>query len=185
MRLELDAIWPFITVMTLACVVTGSVAADNQPPAGQMCPEGAYVIGFDSESNIVCSGMAGAVPSKTPGTAQDADRGHDRAEPAGNELAGDEQAPGENTAGPVISDIKPPWVVFGARETTIRIIGSGFTADTIVKFQGAAYTPTVNAAGTELRVTIGTRELPMGRYPITVSNGTGMETTRPRSLEVF
>lgn len=185
MRLELDAIWSFITATTLVCAAAGSAAADNRPPAGQMCPEGAYVIGFDSGSNIVCSALSGAVPANAPETVQDADRGHGQAVPAGNELGGDDQAPGESTAGPVISDIKPPWVVFGARETTIRIIGSGFSADTVVMFQGAAYTPTVNAAGTELRVTIATRDLPMGRYPITVSNGTGTETTRPRALEVF
>lgn len=29
------------------------------PPAGQVCPQGAYVIGFDAQSNIICNGFCG------------------------------------------------------------------------------------------------------------------------------
>jgi hypothetical protein len=54
-----------------------------------------------------------------------------------------------------------------------------------VKFQDSAYSPSVNPSGTELRVTIATRNLPIGRYAITVSNGPGLETTLRRALEVY
>ena len=30
-----------------------------RPPAGQVCPQGSWVIGFDNESNILCSGTCG------------------------------------------------------------------------------------------------------------------------------
>jgi len=192
---------PRVALIGLACLTTASLAADNRPPAGQMCPEGAYVIGFDAGSNIVCSVVAGQLPAAPPEIVHGAKSGGGDACPAGcteemhgataagdNEaadLAAEEQAGNPVDGGPVISDIKPPWVVFGARETTIRIIGSGFTAGTIVKFQDAVYSPSVNAAGTELRVTIATSDLPMGRYAITVSNADGMETTERRALEVF
>jgi len=197
---------PVLAVMCLACLAVGSLAADNRPPAGQMCPEGAYVIGFDAGGNIVCSAVPGVVASKTtqaaPGVmgegghacpegctkaADDATADVAGSAPAASQASGreDSRVAGKDIGGPVISKIRPFGVVFGARETTIRIIGSGFTTGTIVKFQGVAYTPSVNTAGTELRVTIETRDLPMGRYAITVSNGDGLETTRRRALEVF
>jgi len=195
-----DSMLPLVAA--LACLATGSLLADNRPPAGQMCPEGAYVRGFDAGGNIVCAAVAGAVAPKASETAhgQAGEGGQacpqDCAKVAVEHVAdaGDsapaahpahDQAAGEPGGGPVISKIKPSGVVFGARETTIRILGSGFTADTVVKFQGAAYTPSVNDAGTELRVTIETRDLPMGRYAITISNADGMETTKRRALEVF
>lgn len=193
---------PFVAALGLACLGAGSLAADTRPPAGQMCPEGAYVIGFDAGSNIVCSVVAGPLTATAPGAGNGVKSGGGDTCPAGcaeetrgataagnSEAAADlpaEKQTGDSDAGgPVIADIKPPWVVFGARETTIRIIGSGFTAGTTVKFQGAVYSTSVNAAGTELRVTIETSDLPMGRYAITVSNGDGVETTERRALEVF
>jgi hypothetical protein len=187
MPFKLDAKLPCVAALVLACMAAGSLQADTRPPAGQMCPEGAYVRGFDASGNIVCSAVTGAVPSKAPETRQGttlepvAETGASAAaaHPAKSQPAG------EASGGPVISKIKPSGVVFGARETTIRIIGSGFTADSVVTFQGAAYTPTVNTAGTELRVTIETRDLPMGRYAITISNADGTATTKRRALEVF
>jgi len=193
---------PLVAALGLACMAVATLQADTRPPAGQMCPDGAYVRGFDAGGNIVCSAGAGAVSSTTSETAHgQAGEGGQTcpegcaqaaaepvAEAGGNAAAADsvkDQAAGGPGDGPVISKIKPTGVVFGARETTIRIIGSGFTADTVVTFQGAAYTPTVNTAGTELRVTLDTRDLPMGRYAITVSNGDGLETTKRRALEVF
>ena len=179
--------------------VNASLAADgNPPPAGQMCPQGAYVIGFDAGGNIVCSAAVAGGPAIAPATMRPSDGEGDNdcqadclsqtpdAVVAGGaaDTAGVPGAQGAG-AGPVISKIKPAWVVFGARETTILIKGAGFSAGSIVKFQGADYTPTVNSAGTELRVTLATADLAMGRYPITVSNGAGVETTRPRALEVF
>jgi hypothetical protein len=199
---KLDAKLPFITALVLVCLAAGSLQADTRPPAGQMCPEGAYVRGFDASGNIVCSAVTGAVSSKAPETGQGPTVETGQACPQGCAKVAVEpvaetgasaaaahpvksQPVGEDGGGPVISKIKPSGVVFGARETTIRIIGSGFTADSVVKFQGAAYTPSVNTAGTELRVTIETRDLPMGRYPITIVNGDGVETTKRRALEVF
>jgi hypothetical protein len=196
---KLDAKLPFIAALVMACM---AVQADTRPPAGQMCPEGAYVRGFDAGGNIVCSAVTGAVPSKAPESRQDPTVETGQACPQGcakvvvepiaeTEASAAAAHPaksppaGQDGGGLVISKIKPSGVVFGARETTIRITGSGFTTGTTVKFQGVAYTPTVNPAGTELRVTIGTRDLPMGRYPITIINGDGVETTKRRALEVF
>jgi hypothetical protein len=76
-------------------------------------------------------------------------------------------------------------VVFGAREVIVNIIGTGFTGETVVLFSGKSYTPSVNHEGTELKVTLATRQLVIGRHPVTVSNGPGMETTLKKGLEVF
>jgi cysteine-rich repeat protein len=88
-------------------------------------------------------------------------------------------------APPVISKIKPSTVVFGSREVTITISGTGFTGETAVLFNGTSYTPSVNQAGTELKVTLATRQLEIGRHAITVSNGSGMEITKKKGLTVF
>lgn len=187
---------PVFAAIVLACVGANSQAAGN-PLAGQMCPQGENVIGFDSEGNIVCSGASGTVAAQAPETMgsqgesacpENCAKEQNNSMADGKAAAGnpvDDPHAGADTVSPVISDVKPAWVVFGARETTIKIIGTGFTADTIVKFQAGSYSPSVNAAGTELRVTIATRDLPMGRYAITVSNGVGVETTQRRALEVF
>lgn len=202
MRSKLDAKLLLVAALGLACMAAGSLQADARPPAGQMCPEGAYVRGFDAGGNIICSTAAGALSSKAPEAAHGSTVEGGQACPEGCAKAAaapvadaegraapaypaNSQPAGEEGGGPVIAKIKPSGVVFGARETTIRIIGSGFTADSIVKFQGAAYTPSVNTAGTELQVTLETRDLPMGRYAITISNADGTETTKRRALEVF
>ena len=39
--------------------IPAAEAQASGPPAGQRCPAGAYVIGFDPESNIICSGVCG------------------------------------------------------------------------------------------------------------------------------
>lgn len=188
-------------VIILTCMIDSSQASEGGPPAGQVCIEGSYVSGFDSEGNIICSVPGGTrlpVPVATPEQANSqGDEGcpasclkaaadSDTADEvvAADKLVKDESAV-EGVAKPVISDIKPSWVVFGARETTVAIIGAGFTAESVVKFQGSEYSPSVNPAGTELRVTVATRELPIGSYAVTVSNGPGLETTRRRALEVY
>jgi hypothetical protein len=43
----------------------------------------------------------------------------------------------------------------------------------------------VNEDGTRLVVTLPVRTLPIGPYPITVSNGPGRETTLRKALEIF
>ncbi len=185
-------------VMALFCMLAVAQAAENRPPAGQMCPEGSYVIGFDPDSNIICSGVASTVvPEATEAPGHMESQASDDCPPNcppgasvdSSEVATDtlviqqEAVPG--VAIPVISKLKPRYVVFGAKETAIKIIGSGFNADSVVKFQGTTYTPTVNPTGTELNVTIATRELAMGFYAISISNGPDLETTRPRALEVY
>ena len=190
-RLVFAAIIPF-------CMLTGAQAEDGRSPAGQMCPEGAYVIGFDSDSNIVCSGAVPTPAPVPPDAARQAESpGFDECPPdcspkvpgargeAAAEVSVTEQHAEPVVAMPMISKLKPRSVVFGARETSIMIIGSGFSADSVVKFQGGTYSSSVNPEGTELRATITTRDLSMGPYAISVSNGPGLETTMKRALEVF
>jgi hypothetical protein len=62
-------------------------------------------------------------------------------------------------------------VLYGAREVTLTISGTGFHSGTVVLFNGSTYTPSVNPAGSELKVTLPTSRLAMGRYPVKVSNG--------------
>lgn len=186
----------FFTVIVPVCMGGSVLAAGNPPPAGQMCARGAYVIGFDAEGNIVCSDAAeNVLPAAAEATTQMDDAGADACPPGCTSEAAATSGEAEaNTAvkdqgftpdGPVISKIKPWSVVFGAREATITIFGSGFNGNSVVIFQGATYTPSVNATGTELRVTIETRNLAMGKYALTVSNGADLATTKRGALEVF
>ena len=183
------------------CMVDSLQAAGSRPPAGQMCTEGSYVTGFDSKGNIICSVPGGTTLPVTVETSEQANSQGEDGCPAGclketadtgdadEVLAADKPVKDKSTvvdvANPVISDVKPSWVVFGSRETSIAIIGAGFTAGSVVKFQGSAYSPSLNPSGTELRVTIPTRDLPIGRYAITVSNEPGLETTLRRAIEVY
>ena len=170
-------------------------------PAGQMCAMGSYVIGFDSESNIICSAACGngvLNPGETcddgnvksgdtcPSSCQsdvvkamgaDADTTAEVA-PAGNSVP-------PSISEPMISGVKPSTLTFGSRELTIKVSGSGFHAGSAILFNGTTYSPSVNQSGTQITVTIHTRELPIGRYAITVSNGTGMETTMKKALEIY
>ena len=183
------------------CMIGSLQAAGSRPPAGQMCTEGSYVTGFDSQGNIICS-VPGETRLPVPvETVEQANSQGDNGCPPGclkvatdagavdEVVAADKPVKDKSTvvdvAKPVISDVKPSWIVFGARETSIAIIGAGFTDESVVKFQDSAYSPSVNPSGTELRVTIATRDLPIGRYAITVSNGPGLETTLRRALEVY
>ena len=143
-----------------ACMIDSLQAAESRPPAGQMCTEGSYVTGFDSEGNIICSVPGGTSLPVPVETAEQANNQGDDGCPAGClEAAADTVAEHEIVAAdkpvkdevavvyeanPVISDVKPSWVVFGSRETSIAIIGTGFTAGSVVKFQDSAYSPSVN-----------------------------------------
>ncbi|HEY5775582.1 MAG TPA: IPT/TIG domain-containing protein [Xanthomonadales bacterium] len=186
----------FFTAMVSVCIAGSVLAAGNPPPAGQMCPRGAYVTGFDPEGNIVCSDAPeSGLPATTEATVQADKAGADACPPGctSSTAASSSQAAADTTVkdqdaapnGPVIAKIKPWSVVFGAREATITILGSGFNDKSVVIFQDATYTPSVNAAGTELRVTIETRSLPIGKYAISVSNRAGLATTKRAALEVF
>ena len=207
---QLDYSSYFLPAIIMAFYGACALAADTphsmtelRPPAGQVCPQGSWVIGFDNESNILCSeacgnrvlnngeacddgnttngdGCSAMCQSETPVTVK-------REEVIAVEPP---PAPPASTAPalaqPVISKIKPSTVVFGSREVTITISGSGFTSGTTVLFKGASYTPSsVNQAGTELNVTLATRQLTIGRHAITVSNGSGMEITKKKGLTVF
>lgn len=200
----------FIAAIITLSYCAGSLAADA--PAGQVCPRGSFVIGFDEQSNILCSETCGnrvlidgeacddgntidgdgcsalcqsehstvAKQKKQTSTATT----HEQQMPVGTPPS---NAPGASSAvtAPTISKIKPRTVVFLAREVTIAISGNGFSKETFILFKGKRYTPSVNEAGTELRVRLPTRELPMGYHAISVSNGPGMETTLQKGLEVF
>lgn len=177
-------------------------ASAVHPPAGQVCPKGSFVIGFDNESNILCSGSCG---NRVLDSGETCDDGNltsgdgcsascQSESPAG--MPPDEQDVVKEPAAPaavgtpmvtspVISKIKPWKVVWGKREVEITIFGTGFTSESTVVFNGVTYKPTVNEAGTELNVNLATRHLPIGQYPIRVSNGPGMETTVKKGLAIF
>jgi cysteine-rich repeat protein len=200
---------PFVLAAgAAALVLSGSLAAaepkgapGNRSPAGQMCPKGSYVIGFDSEANIVCREVCGN-GLLDPGEACD----------DGNSAAGDgcsatcqaesvapaaqgvavAPAAAAGVAGGLapntalaISDIEPSSVMYGTRELAVTISGTGFAADSLVVFAGETYQPSVNQAGTRLDVTLATRKLSMGTYAISVSNGSGPEQTLKKALTVF
>jgi cysteine-rich repeat protein len=196
------------------------------PPAGQVCPQGAYVIGFDAQSNIICSGFCGngvvdrgeacddgnaaagdgcspqcqqeAAPAPTAAVAAPAvvaggeDTGTAAAPAATAAAASQPQvAPAAEAAtmAPVaelaIDDIDPWSVVFGKREVTVTITGSGFDAATVVRFNGSDHAPRVDTSGTQLEVTLPTQGLSIGPYPVTVVTGSGQQATVKRGLVVF
>jgi cysteine-rich repeat protein len=169
--------------------------------AGQMCPNGSYVIGFDAEANIICSEACGNGVLNTGETCDDGntetgDGCSATCQLEGLETAGsDEEIAEEPSAtepsgfssipAPVIADVEPSTVVFGTRAVAITISGSGFHAESVVIFEGSTYEPLVNPAGTHLGVTIPTANLSIGPYTITVSNGSGLENTLRRALVVY
>jgi cysteine-rich repeat protein len=182
---------------------TSNPMAGLRPPAGQVCPQGSWVIGFDNENNILCSDTCG---NRFLNDGEDCDDGNTTngdgcsamCQPETPATVKPEEviavepppAPPASTvhelAQLVISKIKPATVVFGSREVTITISGTGFTNGTTVLFKGESYTPSsVNQAGTELNVTLATRQLTIGRHAVTVLNGSGMEVTNKKGLTVF
>ena len=186
-----------------ACMIDSSLAAwgTKRAPAGQMCPGGSYVIGFDSEANIICSEACGngvLNPGETcdDGNTESRDSCPATCQSEGAEPEGADEAPAAqaipmdtgtspSTSKPIISDVKPSNLVFGTPELAITVSGTGFHADSVIIFEGTIYTPWVNQAGTQLKITIPTGNLSVGPYLITVSNGPGMETTVRRALEIY
>ena len=187
----------------MTCMIGNVLAAPatQQAPAGQVCPAGSYVIGFDSEANIICSERCGNGVLDPGESCDDGNTESGDNYPATSQSEGAEQGQASeevavqavpvdagitpSVSDPVISDIKPSKVVFGKRELAIRVSGTGFHEDSVILFNGKTYTPAVNQAGTQLEVTIPTRDLSIGAYIITVSNGPGMEATVKRGLEVY
>ena len=188
-------------VIITACMTGSSLAEGSRPPAGQMCPEGAYVIGFDAEGNIICSEAGENRVQAITKTSDDGNIEADDNCPAACQAEELEaSSPDQNHAAEaittepvtflldsdlVISSVKPPWIVFGTPEVTITVNGAGFGADSVIIFGGSRYSPSVNQAGTQLKVTIPIGKLSIGPYSIKVSNGAGMETTKRKALEIY
>jgi len=174
----------------------------NPSLAGQMCPTGSYVIGFDSAGNIVCSAICGngvldageacddgnteAGDGCSPACRSEvADSDTAAAVVAAEAAAVAEPQPQPTSAGPVITDVEPSSIVYGTHETTVTVSGSGFNADSVIVFAGTRYAPTVNADGTQLQAALVTSRLTIGRYALTVSNGPGQENTLKKALVVY
>lgn len=174
----------------LATVGIGSgFAADNAPPAGQVCPIGAFVTGFDADGNILC-GRPGEPAQPTAerlapvaGTAEPTPPPEQPA-PATSREATVSSGAVPNSV-PAIDELKPWSVAWGSDEATITILGNGFNAQSTVIFQGVVYQPSVDSAGDRLEVTLHTRGLAIGRYPITVSNGPDRAHTLPGAFYVY
>jgi len=216
------ASWTKLTVAAILAVLApcGAAAAEQSGPgnpslAGQMCPAGSYVIGFDSAGNIVCSDTCGngvldageacddgnseagdgCSPACRPETTQaDAAAAAVAGGTAAAAVAGGTEAAAPDAAepqpqpiseGPVITDVEPSSIVYGTRETAVTISGSGFNTDSVIVFAGSRYTPKVNANGTLLEATLVTSKLTIGRYALTVSNGPGQENTLKKALVVY
>ena len=183
--------------------------------AGQMCPNGSYVIGFDSAGNIVCSEISGndvinsgkacedgntesgddCAAASQPGVETGIDEAEIAAETSAAETSTAETGALETNAtdpgilpslpGPVISDIEPSSVVFGTSEVEITVIGTGFHEKSVIIFDGSTYKPVVNQTGTRLNITIETADLVIGSYGIKVSNGPGLEDIQKKAIAVF
>lgn len=176
-------------------------SSEHLPPAGQMCPDGHYVIGFDASSNIICSGVcgnavldAGEACDDGNGESGDGCSASCRFEGAVNANGATEQTAEPTALKPVaaanlqsleINDIKPSSVVFGASDVTVNIMGTGFDETSVILFDGKTYKPAVNSAGTQLTFKPVTARLSIGAYAITVTNDSGLKVTRKRGLVVF
>ena len=195
----------FAAIVTTSLIASPLATAENRAPAGQICPKGSYVIGFDSESNIICSELDGkadlnADQSGGDGKAESGDSCPPTCPPAVVDAgAAEEKTAGETMSTDadadadavptipdlVISDVKPSKVLFGKAEMAITVIGAGFTNESVIVFAGSTYSPSVNQAGTQLVATIVTRDLYIGAYAIKVSNGSGLEATLKKALVVY
>ena len=191
------------SIIVVACVAIGSpaVAGDKRAPAGQMCLKGSFVIGFDSESNIICSeggenGVLNVVETSDGGKAEIGDdcTGSCQSEEVDTKGVDEEIAANNiptdagiipSTPELTISDVEPSSVLFGTRAVEITVSGTGFLAGSVIVVAGRKYPPSVNQAGTRLVVTINTRNLSIGPYAVTVSNGPGVENTLKKALEIY
>lgn len=172
--------------------------SEDRPPAGQRCPEGYYVIGFDAGSNIICSGECGNSVLNTGEACDDGNTASGdgcsatcqpdtivrAAEPA-RETPAPEVDTTASVPDPVISDIEPSAVVFGSSDVTVTILGAGFNETSVITFDGKSYATTVNSTGTQLIFKPETSHLSIGSYAITVSNESGLKVTRKRALAIY
>jgi cysteine-rich repeat protein len=209
-QLIVDPNYPYAQTADMLLTL-GSAPAAPSSLAGQVCPPGSYVIGFDANGQLLCSEACGNGILESGESCDDGNRvagdgcsancrreGESAAvigaagAGAGAAAAASSAEPPqaavqaeEEPAGPVIDDVEPPSVVYGTREVTVTVIGSGFKPGSVIRFQGETYETSVNAAGTELVATLVTRNLVIGRYAITVYNGPGMETTLRKALAIY
>ena len=173
-----------------ATAAAADQAATGRPPAGQVCPSGSFVTGFDDQGNIIC-GEIGSRDATAPENPTDATvaaaAAATVAAPSAMPVDSAAQSPPVRaaTSALAIEKIKPWSVPYGTREVTIAVSGTGFTADSVVVFQGERYVPSVDQTGTRLDVTIATRNLTMGAYPLTVSNGPETKATLRKALVVY
>jgi cysteine-rich repeat protein len=190
-----------LAAMVIFAAMEPQVISGNQAPAGQMCPNGSYVVGFDSEGNIVCTETCGNEVLNTgeacdDGNTETGDGCSSTCQFEGDDLEVDDEKPVAKPSAAnlnslpsipdlIISDVEPSTVVFGTSEIAITVIGTGFHAESVIIFEGSTYKPVVNQAGTRLDTTIPTAKLSIGSYAIKVSNGSGLENTLRRALAVY
>jgi cysteine-rich repeat protein len=188
-------------LLALPLAASQSIASHVGPPAGQKCPDGRNVIGFDAGGNIICSGDCGnavvdAGESCDDGNTVSGDGCSAACQPeeAGSyvpparpaaETSSPAVAAAGMPAGPVISDVEPTNVVYGKSGVTVTIEGAGFDGTSVVLFNGERYQTTVDPSGTRLTFRPETAGLTIGAYPITVRNGSGQEATRKRGLVIY
>jgi len=225
LRLNISATNVILAAIPLVAMVSLTTASElaaaepqsgnsGRPPAGQMCPRGYYVVGFDAAANIICSPICdrGAVDTDTACDNGNMQGGQAAATAAvagagvaGTQVGREAPAPAPAVAAPAapvpeaavaqaaapasaeltIEEVEPSSVVWGTRELTIAVIGAGFTPESVVLFSGSTYEPVVDPSGTRLTVTLPTRDLPLGNYAVTVSDGAGQQDTLKRALVVY
>lgn len=196
----------FVFVAVLVAGASATLADTHRAPAGQMCSAGSYVIGFDSDSNIICS-EAGKITvldtaetsevekAAAQGDCAPACQPENVAKDGVDRNAADEGGAAKivavNTGAAAsiavlsISDVEPSTVLFGTRKVDVTVIGTGFTPASVVIFAGKKYSSSIDQAGTRLVFTVITRELSIGPYAVKVSNGSGAEVTLKRALEIY
>ena len=197
----LAAIISIFTMSSSLAAYAGDKSAAIRALANQMCPDGSFVIGFDSEGNIICAeGYGNGVQQmEEAGDDGKAEMGDDCPAACPSEgvvSEGDEEklAGDTSTTGPsslssipalVISDVEPASLVWGTSELAITVIGTGFNAESVIIFEGSSYKAVVNQAGTQMDTTLATADLGIGSYTIKVSNGPGQVNTLKGALVVY
>jgi cysteine-rich repeat protein len=204
LRSEQFVLAAIVIVLMIGSLLTAHGSSNNsaiRALAGQMCPTGSYVIGFDSEGDIICTeacgnGVLNTAEACDDGNKETGDGCSATCQPEGVDTDGNEEelavepsatypSSVPSMPNPVISDVEPPAVVWGTSEVAITVIGTGFDEESVILFEGSTYRPVVNQAGTRLDTTIMTANLGIGSYAIMVSNGPGLENTLKRALAVY
>ncbi len=142
-----------LATIIAACMIDSSLAAAGiRAPAGQICPTGSYVIGFDSQANIICTEACGNGVLNPGETCDDGNiEAGDSCSPTCQEEEVVTQEVDEDIAPEVIptapgifpsipeliiSRVRPAIVVFGTSELAITVSGTSFNADSVIIFTG-------------------------------------------------